>query len=406
MFMRIDPRFFQLTKRLPTPSIVYDLDQVRQNYSHIQRVFPNVRIHFAVKCNAEDRILTFLESLGAGFEVASQFEAEQLIRLNIAPAKIICMHPIKSPACLQYLHAHGIRIMAVDSCEEIDKIARYAPNSRLVVRISVNNTGSLWNLNGKFGLHVTEIPQIFEHIRARNLTLYGLTFQVGSQCENPENWLRALELCRDIWRDAASAGTPLQFLSLGGGLPAPYARPIPSLTDISAPILNEIREHFAPLGNLEVAIEPGRSLVASAGILVSEVFGIATRGATRWAYIETGTYNGLIEAIETSDHNFYPVVVEHTDRPRYHYHIGGPSCVTLDTPFEDIELPELQIGDRLYILSAGAYTRVCATPFNGFPVPAAVYWQDLVAEHAAHSTPRMVQHRNDAEPQAVAEQKV
>ena len=119
-------------------------------------------------------------------------------------------------------------------------------------------------------------------------------------------------------------------------------------------------------------------MVASAGILVTSVFGLATRGMTRWAYIETGTYNGLIEAIETSDRNFYPIFAKHEDRPRYEYHIGGPSCVSLDMPFESIELPELCVGDRLYITRAGAYTSTCATPFNGFPIPAVQYWQDVI----------------------------
>jgi ornithine decarboxylase len=378
--MRIGHEFFQATDPLQTPFIIYDLDRIRHNYAAMSGAFSGVDIHYSVKCNAEDRVLALMHELGAGYEVASQQEAELLIQAGVAPDTIICMHPIKSPEFLTYLHAHHIRTMAVDCFEEVEKIARFAPESRLVVRVAVNQAGSLWNLGGKFGLDIGEINQLLQFIRSKNLVAYGLTFQVGSQCESPLNWVESLRLCREIWQDAAAQGQPLQFLSLGGGLPAPYTHPIPAIAEIAAPVMQEIRERFLPMGHVRVAIEPGRSLVADAGILVSSVFGIATRGGAKWAYIETGTYNGLIEAIETPERNFYPVVVKDNDRSHYRYHIGGPSCVTLDTPFENVELPELNVGDRLYILSAGAYTHVCATPFNGFPVPSVYYWQDYVSE--------------------------
>jgi ornithine decarboxylase len=379
--MHTESRFFEVTERLQTPFIIFDLERIQQHYNEMSQAFPNVRIHYAVKCNSEDRIIRFLNQLGASFEIASQNEAAQLIRLNIPSHKLICMHPIKSPEFLSYLHEHEITILAVDSCEEVDKIAQYAPNSKLVVRIHVDNEGSLWNLNGKFGLNVDEVPSIFQHIRDHNLILYGLTFQVGSQCENVSTWLHALRICESVWQDASKYGYELKFLSLGGGLPAQYTRQVPSIAEIGALVMQELQTKLNTWGHdLQVAIEPGRSLVADAGILITKVFGIATRNSTKWAYVETGTYNGLVEAIETEERNFYPIIVKDNNRPQCVYHIGGPSCVTLDTPFEDVTLPELRLGDRLYILSAGAYTSACATSFNGFPIPAVHYWQDLIEQ--------------------------
>jgi ornithine decarboxylase len=90
-----------------------------------------------------------------------------------------------------------------------------------------------------------------------------------------------------------------------------------------------------------------------------------------------GTYNGLIEAIETDDRQFYPLQVEHVRRPQQVYNIGGPSCVSLDTPFEEVELPQLRLGDRLYILHTGAYSVTCAGPFNGFPLATRYYYHQL-----------------------------
>lgn len=382
--MQHDPHFFSLTADLPTPCVIFDLEHVRRSYHEIAQAFPGVSVYYAMKANAEPRILSLLGDLGAGYEIASKAEAELLVGLNIAPERIICMHPIKSPEFLRYLAAHHIRVMAVDSPEEVEKIARYAPDAQLVLRLGMDehDPGGLWNLSGKLGAIPSDIPRILACIRHHNLDLYGFTFHVGSQCETPESWVKELRVCAAVWHQARDYGFAPSFLSLGGGLPAHYRHDVPSTADIGQIVMDEIVAQFgADADKIHLAIEPGRSVVAHAGILITEVFGIASRGTKKWAYIETGTYNGLIEAIETDDRQFYPLMVAHTDRPLARYNIGGPTCVTLDTPFEDVELPELRLGDRLYILSAGAYTMVCAATFNGFPAPAVHYWQDIQPTH-------------------------
>src|SRR5262249_37035445 len=148
------------------------------------------------------RITKYLNSLGSGFEVASLAETRQLINQGVPADRIVCMHPIKSPEFLKYLRKHRILVMAVDSYEEVDKIAQYVPGAKLVVRLSVDNEGSSWHLNGKFGLEVTEFPRIFEYIQSKGLVAYGMMFHVGSQCENEANWVKALRSCKDIWEEA------------------------------------------------------------------------------------------------------------------------------------------------------------------------------------------------------------
>lgn len=375
--MDVTADFRQKTRKLKTPFEVYDLDQVRANYEEIGCAFPAVDIHYAMKCNPHPRITRYLASLGAGFEVASLAETRQLIRQGVLPERIVCMHPIKSPEFLKYLHKQKIQVMAVDSYEEVDKIARYAPDAKLVVRLSVDNEGSNWHLNGKFGLEVTEFPRIFNYIASRKLVPYGLMFHVGSQCENEANWVKALRSCKDIWEEAHSSGIDLEFLSIGGGMPVQYRKPVPTFERIGSLVSQEIEKSFHFRRPVKVIMEIGRALVANSAVLVTTVFGVAKRDATHWAYIETGTYNGLIEAIETQNRQFYTLEVYNEATEKKTYTIGGPSCVTLDAPFEQVELPELQVGDRLYILSAGAYTLTCAGPFNGFPIPRVYFYEDL-----------------------------
>ena len=356
---------------------MYDLKEVEANYQNIAQLFPGLSIYYAMKCNPDHAFIQVLNKLGSGFEVASLEEARQLISQGINTSKIICLHPIKSPEFLQYMARHNIDVLAVDSFEEVDKIAKYAPASKVVPRIVVDNEGSGWPLNGKYGIESIEAPKLLEHILAKGLVPYGLTFHVGSQCVNEANWIKALQICQDIWVKAHRRGIEFELLSLGGGLPISYRKPIPDLRRTGHLILKQIRENFKSKRGLKVSIEPGRAIAATAGVIVTTVFGLATRGQTQWAYIEVGTYNGLVEAIETNDRQFYPLQVEHQRRPLQIYNIGGPSCVTLDTPFEDVELPQLRLGDRVCILHTGAYSTTCAGPFNGFPLATPYYYHHL-----------------------------
>jgi ornithine decarboxylase len=376
-YMKIDQNFFERTRRLQTPFLVYDLDEVEANYRRISQSFPGLGIYYAMKCNPDAAFIERLNTLGAGFEIASIAEAKQLIKQNVHPKNIICLHPIKSPEFLQYMAQHQINILAVDCFEEVDKIAKYAPASKVLIRVVVDNEGSSWHLNGKYGIESVDVPKLLEHILAKALMPYGLTFHVGSQCVNEANWIKALQICQDIWEKARRRGIEFEHLSLGGGLPITYRKPIPELKRIGALILKQIKGNFKTKRGLKVSIEPGRAIAATASVLVTTVFGLATRGQRQWAYIEVGTYNGLVEAIETEDRQFYPLKVEHVRRPQQIYNIGGPSCVSLDTPFEEVQLPQLRLGDRLYILNTGAYSATCGGPFNGFPLATRYYYHQL-----------------------------
>jgi ornithine decarboxylase len=369
----------QAVQQLETPFLIMDLNRVADNYRRIQHAFPGAVVHYAMKANGHPEIIDCLASIGSHFEVASIAEAQQLIRQGVSPERIICMHPIKSPRLLDFLCQNGISVMAVDSFEEVDKIARCAPGSRLVIRISTPNEGSLWNLGGKFGLPAESVTRLVEHIRAQGLIPYGFAFHVGSQCENPDNWLQALKICEQVWAEVEALGVQMRFLSLGGGLPVAYHPATPTVQAIGELVMGYLES--SPIGRspgLVLALEPGRALVADAGTLVTSVFGVARRETETWAYIEVGTYNGLVETLETGDPQFYPIEVEDTTRPKQRYHIGGPTCVTLDTPFKAVELPELRVGDRLYIGNTGAYTTVCASAFNGFDGPSTYFTHQLL----------------------------
>lgn len=380
--MKLTRAFFDATARLSTPFIVYDLETVKKNYQETVTAFPGANVFYAMKANAHPFILQTLAKEQSGFEVASLTETKRILTLGVPAKKIMCLHPIKSPVFLRYLQKQNIDLMAVDCFEEVDKVARFAPNAKLIVRITVDNTGSGWALNGKFGLDPARALSLFTYIAKKNLTPYGLTFHVGSQCFDETNWQKAIRRCADVWRVAKKAGISLQLLSLGGGLAVKYNKPAPRVSHTGALVIKTIKQYFPDYKKMDLSIEPGRAIVATAGTLVTSVVGTATRGKKEWLYIDTGTYNGLVEAIETPDRQFYPIVTQKTDGLKKNYSIGGPSCVTLDTPFEHVTLPNMLVNERLYIQNCGAYTTACAAAFNGFPIPKEYIWEDLYANNA------------------------
>ncbi len=364
--MLFTKKFITDTKKLKTPFIVIDLNILRKNYRAIKKSVKGVEVFYAVKANDHIEVLKVLQEEGSSFEISSLQELKKLLKLGVPPQKIMCLNSIKNPEFLLYMHKIGVELMAFDSTDEIDKIAQYAPNSKLILRINVTNEGSDWPLTKKFGVDANEAIGLFQYAKEKKLECTGLTFHVGSQCLNKNNWASALYLCDDIWAQCKKIGIDLSFISLGGGIPVQHLKPIPSIAEIGSVIQDALAKNFhVPHGKLRVSIEPGRGMVGDTGIMVSTVVGKAKRATEDWIYLDVGVFNGLMETIE----KFKYELKTEQDREEKLVTISGPSCDSVDITFTNVNLPEVKTGERVYIINAGAYTTVYAAPFNGFPVP-------------------------------------
>ncbi len=364
----IQPNLFDLTQHLATPLLVIDRAQLRANLQRIRQAVPQAEIFYAMKCNADRRVIETVAQANAGFEIASPREAETLAQLGIAPERILCLHPIKAPEFISALHRQGVNILAADSVAELDKLAERAPHSRVVVRVSVSNKGSSVSLNGKFGVEPEAVLPLLQAAQARGLRPYGLTLHVGSQCERAATWTEALAVCRALWRDVERAGIELSLLSLGGGLPAPYTTQGASLEECGAALRTGLAQMELP-STCRITIEPGRAVVASAATMIASVTGLAERAAGAWAYLDAGVYHGLFEACAAGGGLPFPITTQCAERPLREYRIGGPTCDSFDLPFALRALPELRIGERVAIHCAGAYSTELSSTFNGFPAP-------------------------------------
>lgn len=364
--MKLNQKVIQVGKKYKTPFLLFDLNQIRENYRKIKRSIKGVEVFYAIKANNHIRILELLRDEGSSFEISSLNEMKMLLRLGVPVSRIMCHNPIKSPEFLKEMGRLGLERMAFDSTDEIDKMAKYAPKSKSILRIIVNNEGSDWPLTKKFGVDAAEAIEMLKYSQAKGIQPLGLTFHVGSQCLNKNNWASALYVCEDIWNRAKKEGINLSLISLGGGIPIEQTKPIPEIKAIGESINKVLETNFqTPSRKLTITIEPGRGMVGDAAILVTTVVGKAKRGNEDWIYLDVGVFNGLMETIESYMYELKTEDGGHHKRVT----IGGPSCDSVDIPFKNVLLPEVKIGDRVYIINAGAYTTAYAAAFNGFNIP-------------------------------------
>ena len=356
------------TRDFSTPFVLLDLQQMEHDVAALRRSLPNVEVWYAMKCNPHPQIIDTLTRLGVGFEAASTGEMGQLLDAGVSAAQIMCLHPIKSPAFLRAMHLVDVNVLAIDSQDEVDKIARFAPGSRVVARVEMSGQGCRIPLAEKFGCTQNEVVELLAYSRQRGLHPYGITMHVGSQCESPETWEVALETCHGVCKRLTEAGMPPELVSLGGGLPVPYTSDVPSIPEMGSTLSRAIERHLAVF-NCRISIEPGRAIAAAAGTLVASVVGTATRAGTRWAYLDAGIYHGLFETLPTAGGLALPIETEYEDRPTLSYRLAGPTCDSLDALPGMTPLPELQTGDRVAFRYAGAYSTSLATCFNGFDAP-------------------------------------
>lgn len=358
-----------------TPFLAYDLDRV----STAVRVFADsfagrVGIRYAVKCNTDPRVLQTAADAGAGFEVASLGELQLLASLGLLDApRVLYSNPVKPPAHIAATFAAGVRRFAVDSHEELDKLARWAPGADVFIRVRVDDSSSRFPLSSKFGVGHEEARRLLLDARALGLVPAGLTFHVGSQCTDVDAWAHAVTLCGPVMTELLSDGITLTLLDLGGGFPAHYGgEVVPELPVVAAHVLAAL--DTLPYLPAEVVCEPGRALVAEAATLATSVIGKAERNGRPWVYLDVGAYNGLMECQQTQGRMHFPLRTDRPAGPLVRCTVTGPSCDSSDTLFYDAELPaDLEVGDRVYVGSAGAYSSCYAAPFNGFPVPVPVY---------------------------------
>ena len=355
-----------------TPFLVVDTATVSRNLDELASCFPYANIYYAVKANPAVEVLTIMRDKGANFDIASVYELDRVLSLGISPDRISYGNTIKKSRDVRYFYDKGVRLYATDSEADIRNIAKAAPGSKIYVRILSEGTHTAdWPLSRKFGCQPDMAMDLI--ILAKNLGLVpcGISFHVGSQQRDIGAWDGALGKVKVIFeRLLEEENIKLEMIDLGGGFPSNYLTKANALDIYAREITRFLTEGFGE-ELPTIFLEPGRSIMGNAGVLVSEVVLISRKSRTalnRWVYTDVGKFSGLIETLNEAIK--YPIYSDRKGELE-DVIIAGPTCDSADIMYEDFKykLPlNLSISDRLYWLSTGAYTSsYSAIEFNGFP---------------------------------------
>jgi ornithine decarboxylase len=362
----------------PTPCVIIDVDIIAHNYHKLKYFLPEADVFYAVKANPGNPVIERLESIGCNFDVASIQELDMVMSYGATPERISFGNTIKKEAHIKYAYDKGIRLFVFDSEAELEKIARAAPGSQVFCRILWMGEGAEWPLSRKFGCDPDMAVDLLIKAKELGLQPYGVSFHPGSQQKDLNQWDLAITKVAEIFRQVdREADIELKMVNMGGGFPASgYRSPVQSLEAYADVIRTSMQKNFGDLDEMpRIIVEPGRSLVGESGIIRTEVVLISKKVDSefepRWVYLDIGKFTGLVETFEEA-------ITYRFKTPRDGDQMGpvilaGPTCDSLDILYEKTEyqLPfSLKIGDKLEIVSTGAYTTsYSSVAFNGFPPP-------------------------------------
>jgi ornithine decarboxylase len=305
-----------LADRQPeTPYLIVDLDVVAQAYKLLRRYMPLAKIFYAVKANPAPEVVGLLRDLDSNFDVASPNEIDLCMERGVGAERISFGNTIKKERDIAYAFERGVKLYAFDSACELEKLARSAPGSRVFCRILVESTGAEWPLSRKFGCAPEMAVELLRQAKAMGLDPYGVSFHVGSQQTKVDQWDSAIErAAKMFW-----------------------------------------------------------ALVGDAGVIHSEVVLISRKAENdekRWVYLDVGKFNGLAETMDEAIRYRIKTPYEGTGVATGPVVLAGPTCDSADILYEKsrYRMPlDLKVGDRVEILSTGAYTSSYASVnFNGF----------------------------------------
>jgi len=337
------------------------LNQLCQWRRHLPSVVP----HYAVKTNNDDRLLSWLHVLGVRFDCASPNEIQQAISVGAKQDHILYANPCKSHKDIQTAKQLGISSTVVDSPEEVQKLLEARWSGDVLIRLKVPDAASAMPFSRKFGAPLETVPDILHALRRTSIRHVGWSFHVGSICNDPAQYCTAIEMCAEA---SSKASSDASIVDIGGGF-------IPDPAKFAAAAA-EIRKGQGLFSEkTRWVAEPGRFFSSPVVTLYVTVIGVK---ASRKIYTVNDSVYGSFSNIPFDGQKpIYTLMAsDASTRPRVRATLFGHTCDSADCLAEDIDLPELNVGDMLEVRNMGAYTTVSASMFNGFPLAQRLYHED------------------------------
>lgn len=385
--LHVDPSdLLDIAEKHGTPVYVYDLDTIEERYSEIRKAISgeaeNYLIAYALKACYIPAVCRFIAGLGAGAEVVSGGELFIALRSGFRPDRVVFDGVSKSLAELEEAIRKGILLVNVESRREIEiasSIARELGVSQAIglrVNIGVEAGAHRYVKTGtaghKFGIDYGEVAGLLGSWHGLDgVSLEGLHFHLGSQVLNPGAYVQAVRKLSRLYSIAKRRGISIRYIDVGGGFPVAYRRSVPCIGEYIGRITSSFRESFEDYEDLTLILEPGRYIVADAGILLTRVQYVKEVGGDRWLLVDAGMNDMMRTALYGAFHPIAPLVGEERGGKGV-YNIGGPVCETADVFAYNVSLPRMRPGDLIAILKVGAYGISMASNYNARPRPAVV----------------------------------
>jgi len=358
-----------LVKKHGTPLFIISKSKLVEQAEKFKRLLPRVKPYYAVKANSCPEIVKTFAKLGTGFDVASKYEMDLALKCGAKPHDIIYANPVKPADTMKFAMENGVDLTVFDSEYELYKIAEHAPGARVLVRIKVPNIGSVVELSLRFGAEPTDAIPLLIKAHKLGLKPVGVAFHAGSQCTHIENYIEAFEMTKIIFQDARLKQIPLSIIDIGGGMPIQHFDDDEDhFTKFAPKLCHEIDRLFD--NTVELIAEPGRAFPGPACTLVMRVLGKSIRENKHWYYLDDGLYgclSGILFDFCKYQYNVFKKGPTHISA------LAGPTCDSHDIIDRSVELPELEIGDTVYVQNIGAYSIASATNFNGIPPAKTVF---------------------------------
>jgi len=363
--------FLKLVEQHGTPLFVLDHDKIRENYRTFKKHLPRVQCYYAVKANSTQQIIETLFKEGSSFDVASYNEFMQVYQYirhfetkekkHFIWDKIIFSNTIKDRTTLQKIRQYK-PLVTYDNADELKKLKECCDTAGLVIRLKVPDTGSQVEMSSKFGAELADAEKLIQQAFDIGLKVEGISFHVGSQCTNFDNFTSALSFTSEIFNNARKKGFNLNLVDIGGGFPVPYDPQVPDFKQLASLLNSEFKRLFPD--DIEILAEPGRFMVATAAVLISEIIGKARRDGKIFYHINDGVYHTFSGVVY--DH-WIPNFTAFKEGEKEICAVVGPTCDSFDKITLSAELPgNLEVGDFLYTTNIGAYSTASSTKFNGF----------------------------------------
>jgi ornithine decarboxylase len=367
---------------------IIDLGEITKAYNKWTTLLPNVKPHYAVKCNPNPVILEALATLGCNFDCASENEIKTIIEITADPSRIIFANPCKMSSQIRYARANDVDLMTFDCEEELYKIKLYHPYAKLILRLAVDDSKSLCKFNKKFGCRLEQVDELLRIAKTLKLDIVGFSFHVGSGCSSAENFYNAIRDCRSATDIAESIGIRVNTIDIGGGFPG-VDRAV-RFEDIAARVRDGINDFFGDMPDVQFIAEPGRYFAQKSHILVLNVIGKKILYEPTVEALEPSAPTDKTDSVPTDPTgkriiyylndgvygSFNCIYFDHTvptilpfnerDGGQFKSTIFGPTCDSIDLICENTMLPELAIGEWVYVEDFGAYTAASSSAFNGF----------------------------------------